>query len=94
MLCSVPSISIGSGRTGGSKSSDGRVDPSEHAASLAVWFALAALASPAIAAPIVVLPGTPEVACPDRVAVQGALFAQVGRRRPGTRLAADLPEHR
>jgi hypothetical protein len=58
------------------------VNPSRHIASLAFWFALAVVASPAIAAPIDVLPGTPEVACPDRVAVQEALFAQVGSAAP------------
>lgn len=40
-----------------------------------------ALVSPAIAAPIDVVAGTP-VACPDRVAVQEALFAQVGNGAP------------
>jgi len=56
--------------------------PDLHIAALAVWLALAALASPAIAAPIDVVPGTPEVACPDQVAVQKALFAQVGNGAP------------
>jgi len=49
---------------------------------LAAWFALAGLASPAAAAPVDVVPGTPEVACPDQVAVQEALFAQVGNSAP------------
>jgi hypothetical protein len=49
---------------------------------LAAWFALAAVASPAIANPVEVVRGTPEVACPDQVAVQQALFAQVGDGAP------------
>jgi hypothetical protein len=47
----------------------------------AAWFALAG-ASPAVAAPVEVVPGTPEVSCPDPVAVQGALLAQVGDGAP------------
>lgn len=47
-------------------------------AALLLWSALAALAAPARAAPIDVVAWGPELACPDRVAVQEALFAQVG----------------
>jgi hypothetical protein len=44
--------------------------------------ALAALAWPATAAPVDVLPGTPEEACPNRAEVQKALSAQVGNGVP------------
>jgi len=53
-----------------------------HVAALAGWSALAAVAAPAIAAPIDVLPANPEVACPDQLAVQTALVAQIGDGAP------------
>jgi len=49
---------------------------------LSVWFALTALASPAFTAPVEVVPATPGVACPDQVAVEKALLAQVGNGAP------------
>jgi hypothetical protein len=62
---------------------------------LAVWFALTALVPPAFTAPVEVVPATPDVACPDQVAVEKALLAQIGNGAParGWRLTYRSTDH-